>query len=118
MLINITVAKKDHGVFGTKNKNGEIIVKISDAVIQIMSKKTTKENWSIVPFDRHELCCEAIELAGLKSKTGDKKYLLNKGRYMDCKRVADALEKDPRFDKLLVNHGTLRRCFRHKKTIE
>lgn len=90
-------------------------MKISDAVIQIMSKKSDKEDWSIVPFDRHELCCEAIELAGLKTKTGDGEYLLNKGRYTYCKRVADALEKDSRFDKFIVNHGTLRRCFRYKK---
>ncbi len=90
-------------------------MKISDAVIQIMSKKSGKEDWSIVPFDRHELCCEVIELAGLKTKTGDREYPLNKGRYTDCKRVADALEKDSRFEKFLVNNGTLRRCFRYKK---
>lgn len=89
-------------------------MKISDAVIQIMSKKFSEKQWHIVPFDRHDLCCDILELAGLKTRTGDKDYILNSGRYADCKRVADALERDPRFEKFLVNQGISRRMFRYK----
>lgn len=89
-------------------------MKIADATIKIMSEKTQEEIWSIVPFDRHDLCCEILELAGLEPKTGKNKYILNSGRYKDCKRVADALEMDTRFEKFLVNHGTNRRLFKYK----
>ena len=88
-------------------------MKIADAVIEIMSKETKEKNWSIVPFDVHELCCDILKKSGQIPKTGDSAYLLNSGRYQDCKRVADALERDPRFEKFLVNHGTTRRLFRY-----
>ena len=89
-------------------------MKIADATIKIMSEKTQEDIWNIVPLDQHELCCEILELAGLEPKTGKNEYILNAGRYKDCKRVADALERDPRFEKFLVNHGTNRRLFRYK----
>lgn len=93
-------------------------MKIADAVIAIMSKETKEKNWSIVPFDRHELCCEILKKSGKEPKTGDNQYIMNSGRYHDCKRVADALERDPRFEKFLVNHGIRRRLFRYRGETE
>ena len=89
-------------------------MKIADAVIAMMCLESTDKNWGIVPFDRHDLCCKILKKSGKEPKTGDNKYIMNSGRYHDCKRVADALERDPRFEKFLVNHGIRRRFFRYR----
>lgn len=87
-------------------------MKLADAVIKIMEKDKKNDTWIFVPFDRHDNCCDALELAGMDLYTD--KYPLNKGRTSDCTRVCNALEKDERFEKIYVNHGTVRRGYRYK----
>lgn len=85
-------------------------MKIVEALIKLKTKKCKDTNWHIVPSDEHDLCYEVLELAG--KKLSHKNGFMNYGaRYNDCIRVANALERDNRFRKTLVNHGTIRRMF-------
>ncbi len=91
-------------------------MKIADAVIALMKEECKEKGWDIkdwhiVPFDNHDFCWEALELAGKiphAKRGGHGGYW---SRYKDCKSIADALERDKRFRKTLVPHQVLRRMF-------
>lgn len=90
-------------------------MKIADAVIVLMKEECEEKGWNvkdwhIVPFDRHEFCWDVLVLAG-KTPHGDRGYVNYESRYKTCKSVADALERDERFEKTLVPHQVLRRMF-------
>lgn len=98
-------------------------MKIADAVISLMKKECMEygwdlNEWHIVPFDRHDFCWDALELAGKipHAKQGD--HGGYESRYKDCKSVADALERDKRFRKTLVPHQVLRRMFDYLGEVE
>lgn len=84
---------------------------IADAIIILNKKENNIEHWIFVPFDQHDMCCMALEMANKKVNTYNKSYKLNKGRYSDCTRVSYALSKDPRFEACYINHGTLRKGY-------
>lgn len=88
---------------------------IADAIIMLNKKEDKINNWLFVPFDQHDICCTALEMAGKKVNTYNKDYKLNKGRYSDCSRVSYALSKDSRFEVCYVNHGTLRKGYKYLK---
>ena len=97
-------------------------MKIADAVISLMKKECRDRNWDendwhIVPFDRHDFCWDALELAG-KIPHGKRGYVNYESRYRTCKSVADALERDKRFRKALVPHQVLRRMFDYIGEVE
>lgn len=91
-------------------------MKIADAVISLMKKECREygwdvKEWHIVPFDRHDFCWEALELAGKIPHGKQGGHGGYGSRYKDCKSIADALERDKRFRKTLVPHQVLRRMF-------
>lgn len=92
-------------------------MKIADAVISLMKKECRDRNWDenewhIVPFDRHDFCCDVLVLVGKRPHAKRGEDLGGyESRYKDCKCIADALERDKRFRKTLVPHQVLRRMF-------
>ena len=92
-------------------------MKISDAVIDLINKgrvdqytiidKDEKEV-IIIPKLDHELCYMALRHAGKKESKGSGWYK----RELECNRVANALDKDIRFEKFI--HCTGRKAYRYK----
>lgn len=91
-------------------------MKIADAVVYLLKKECKEKNWdendwSIVPFDRHDFCWDVLILVGKKPHAKRGGHGGYESRYKDCKSIADALERDKRFRKILVPHQVLRRMF-------
>lgn len=98
-------------------------MKIADAVISLMKKecrdkKWDENNWSIVPFDRHDFCFDVLIIVGKTPHAKREGLGGYESRYKDCKSIADALERDRRFRKTLVPHQVLRRMFDYLGEVE
>lgn len=92
-------------------------MKISDAVIDLINKgqagpyiitDTDDREVIIIPKFDHELCYIALRHAGKKESKGSGWYK----RELECNRVANALDKDIRFEKFI--HFTGRKAYRYK----
>lgn len=80
-------------------------MKISDATIEIMKKEQIH---IIIPFLDDNYCFEILKLANKKESKGTGLERIQN----NCKRVANALEKDKRFEKFI--HVTGKRAFEIK----
>lgn len=80
-------------------------MKIADATIEIMQKENIEV---IIPLLDHQYCIEILHLANKPESKGTGLERIQN----DCKRVANALEKDKRFKKFI--HVTGKRAFEIK----
>lgn len=90
---------------------------IADAVVEMIENKLTKDlmfceegKIIIVPRLDSDFCHNAIEYAGKKHS----KHEYWQQRFLECDRVANALEKDSRFYKFI--HDTGRKAFEYLLT--
>lgn len=80
-------------------------MKIADATIKVMKKEDIEV---IIPLLDHQYCIEILQLANKQESKGIGQERIQN----NCKRVANALEKDKRFEKFI--HVTGKRAFELK----